>query len=135
MPWTVTISTVDKQGPKSVVYADFTDGTQTKRKEYTVDSAARNLAWLKRNIKADLDDLNSLDSSALNVPTGPIDLSEPGPTQAELDKRAYLQDFRRVMAYKRLIDVGAKLATDSIYTQAVSRLNTNFKNEYLDYMQ
>lgn len=51
----------------------YTNDKEKKSKEYVVTTAYQNLAWLKAQVKTDLENLNNIDPEIISLQTGPFD--------------------------------------------------------------
>jgi len=133
MPWTVTITEPRRTGADVETTATYSDGAQTLTETYRFAS----LTQLKQTCINRIAQLTEAAASMASVRAGVLDLAvstpvEPGPTQAELDARAWLADFRRLEAVRRLAAAGIVAADDARIVALVNSLKAGFKVGYLD---
>lgn len=85
---------------------------------------------IKQIIKKYLDDLNLTQESITD-----IDIPTPtptAPTQAELDRIAWQEDWRKLQAANKLETNGVTVLTATQKTALVNKVTTGFKQEYVD---
>ena len=139
MTWTAKIIRAEKRNDKWKSAVEYSNGTETFSKGYTLDPVSE--AKAAGMLRAKIAELNSFESDAFPFPIGQVlDLTPPtvtptptpAPTAAETAKQAWLDDFYLMEKYQRLIAVGVLQSNNSTVAALQSSLATDYLPEYLD---
>ena len=140
MTWTATLLHADDRGSHWKIGVEFTDGTRTKQVGYRFTGSTA--AELKRFVRQKALEFESSDGIDLSTFIGQsIDVTPPTveppapPTQAELDRAAWFDDYRQLQAMLKVTTDVPALATTQANT-AIANLRTSLEagwlNSYLD---
>ena len=140
MTWTATLIHAEDRGSHWKIGVEFTDGTRTKQVGYRFTGSTA--AALKRFIRAKALEFESSDGIDLSAFVGQsIDVTPPvvtpptPPTQAEMDRVAWFDDYRQLQAMLKVITDIPALATPQA-NAAIANLRTSLEagwlNSYLD---
>jgi hypothetical protein len=141
MSWTVKILRAEKRNDKWKSAVEYTNGVETFSKGYTLDPLSESKA--AGMLRAKIEELDAFDADVFPFPIGEVlDLTIPAvtpaeptpPTDAELAKRAWLNDFYLMEKYQRLIDINIISADNSAVTVLQSSLATDYLPEYLEFI-
>jgi len=140
MTWTAKILRADKQKDKWNVAVEYTNGIDTIKKGYTLD-ATLTQDQAAGMLRAKLAELESFEAATLPFPVGvTLDLTPPAvvtaptptlPTQAELDKAEWFDNYQEMQQYNKLIAVGVMQPSDIEVTNMQTWLQLNYLPEYL----
>jgi hypothetical protein len=129
--FTATITSKNFTEGEMQVLVEFSNGTQTKIKAFTVLSEQN----LKRQIKDELVRLNELEVFAVALLLGSYDPSDAPvipPTQAEIDKSTWFRDFNRLEQVTKLNTLGGMPATWSTdLATLTTKVQTDAKKAYI----
>lgn len=131
--WTATITGKDRIEGSLRIRVLFTNGTNQVEELYL--SPNPDLTWLKRQVKARIDQLVSMDIFDTNLTLGSFDSTptpESIPTQAETDRRQFLTDYTRYISIKHAIDVGVLTGNEVPVQALLQKIKDNFKPVYLN---
>jgi hypothetical protein len=141
MSWTVKILRAEKRNDKWKSAVEYTNGVETFSKGYTLDPLSESKA--AGMLRAKIEELDAFDADVFPFPIGEVlDLTIPSvtpaeptpPTDAELAKRAWLNDFYLMEKYQRLIAINVISADNSAVTVLQSSLATDYLPEYLEFI-
>lgn len=119
------------------VSVDYTDGTKVIRKDIQV-SNAQGPDWLKGQIKAQVKIFEDLTAYEQEVTTGDVDLTPdpvippPTPTQTELDKAKWSEDYNRLQKLETLLIKKLIKSNDVELLALRTSVEADFKPEYAD---
>jgi hypothetical protein len=139
MSWTVKILRAEKRNDKWKSAVEYTNGTDTFSKGYTLDPLSE--AKAAGMLRAKIEELDAFDVDVFPFPIGEVlDLTiptvtpaEPTPlTAAEVAKQAWLNDFYLMEKYQRLISINVISADNSAVIVLQSSLATDYLPEYLE---
>jgi hypothetical protein len=139
MSWTVKILRAEKRNDKWKSAVEYSDGTQTFSKGYTLDPLTE--AKAAGMLRAKIAELDAFDADVFPFPIGEVlDLTpnkvlsvKPTPlTKAEKAKGKWLYNFYLMERYQRLIAIDIISAEDSAVTALQSSLSTDYLPEYLE---
>lgn len=142
MAWTATLKDAKDRNSHWKITVEFTDGVRTAERVYrfTGSTAAQLKAFVRRQAlefeSSDGIDLIPLINQSIDV-TPPVPDPPDPPTQEEIDRDAWLDDFfeleriQRIIAAVPALDTGQ---TQARVTQLRNSLETNFDNSYRDYV-
>ncbi len=133
--YTARISNKTTENGIFTIYVEFTNGTNTVTEWCRPQNEDGFKHWVKSRLEA-FNASETLDTaySANDIVdvTDPI-VTPPTPTQAEIDRDAWLVDYRRWVKVKStLIDTGILTGNEAQVTTLRNRVSTNFKPEYLN---
>tara|TARA_R110000851_G_scaffold322199_1_gene488113 strand:- start:22 stop:447 length:426 start_codon:yes stop_codon:yes gene_type:complete len=141
MSWAVKILRAEKRNDKWKSAVEYTNGTDTFSKGYTLDPLSE--AKAAGMLRAKIAELDAFDVDVFPFPIGEVlDLTSPAvtqaepaaPTEAELAKRAWLNDFYLMEKYQRLISIDVLSADDLAVIVLQSSLAADYLPEYLEYI-
>lgn len=136
MAWTARLESAERIGLDAVVRVVYTDGVQTIAE--TLRSADGK--QIKQTARNRLAQLAAADAYVAAAAPGVIDVSEPAPvvptppTQAELDRAAWLLDYQRWLKVKTGIDAGIIDATAAAVVALKSKVIAGFKPAYVPFL-
>ena len=137
MTWTATLlNAVDRDTHWKIV-VEFTDGTDTKKEGYRfTGTTAKELKDFVRG-KAAAFDRNDIALDLVPLIGQSVDVTPPTPdpitppTQAELDRAAWFDDYRQLQAMLKVTTDIPALATTQANT-AIANLRTSLEAGWLD---
>ena len=141
MSWAVKILRAEKRNDKWKSAVEYTNGTDTFSKGYTLDPLSE--AKAAGMLRAKIAELDAFDADVFPFPIGEVlDLTIPTvkpaektpPTKQELSKNAWLKDFYLMEKYQRLIAINVISAQEPVVTALKSSLATDYLPEYLEYI-
>lgn len=140
MTWTATLIHADDRQSHWKIGIEFTDGVRTAQKGYIFKGSTA--AQLKAFVRSKAAEFESSDGVDLLAFVGQsIDVTPPvvepptPPTQAELDRTAWFDEYRSLQAMLRVTtDVPALLTTQAqtAIDNHRATLGANWLNSYLD---
>lgn len=129
---TATIKSIAKHKGRIAIVVEYNDGTNSWTEELTA-SASVNLDWLKaqvrQRIKSIADSYAFADSLVIDQV---VDITEPVPTTAEVERAAWLKKYDKWLSMRRAIEAGILTGTENRITTQKQWLIDNWKNEYFD---
>lgn len=138
MAWTASIASKAVRGNgKLVVEVDYTNGTQVIREDINISNAQSD-KWLKQQIIDRVNALKSLDTYSSTIQTGAVDLTPepvtppPTPTQAELDRAKWSEDYNRLQKLEALLSKKLIKANNAELLALQTSVEADFKPEYAD---
>lgn len=133
--FTAQINRKETSSGQIKIFVDFSDGTNTTTEWCIPQSDFDFKQWVKSRLEA-LNSSVTLDSAYTDGDT--VDVTEPTPTQptqAEIDRDAWLAKYHKWVAIKNnLIDTGVLTGTESQVVSFLNDVKTGFKPAYLDYL-
>lgn len=101
-----------------------------EKKEYSVFT----LEQLKSEVRADVEKQNAIDDLDTNLIVGTFDYSETitPPTQAELDRKQFFEDFSKYQRVMEFVDLGLISASNAKVTALKNKVISEFKPEYFN---
>tara|TARA_R110000850_G_scaffold198881_1_gene325107 strand:+ start:754 stop:1185 length:432 start_codon:yes stop_codon:yes gene_type:complete len=142
MSWAVKILRAEKRNDKWKSAVEYTNGVDTFSKGYTLDPLSE--AKAAGMLRAKIAELDAFDSDVFPFPIGEVlDLTIPTvtpaeptpPTEAELAKRAWLNDFYLMEKYQRLIAINVLNVHEPVVKALKSSLATDYLPEYLEFIK
>lgn len=129
MAYTAKITQKNNEGNRIVVVVEFSNGTTTLSENIIVVSDGD----LARKVKGKIKQLEYIESTFDDLIVGGfINTSEPTPTQAELDKNEWQNDFSKLQRLKIAIGLGILNGDEALVTNLRTKIKTNFKPEYIN---
>lgn len=128
MTWTATYGDKEEFQGKTRIFVDYTNGSKKVRREYfTTD-----FKTLVEIIKSEVKELEAKDLMDASVKTGEaVDLTDKAKTQAEIEKKAFMDDLNRLIQMRKAIDLGIKTDKDQDFIDLLQRVCSEYKEEYL----
>lgn len=114
---------------RRMINVEFTDGTNTFAKEFQfrIDETTE---VMKRTVKQYLDELNFVPPDITDVDY--IEPTPATPTQAELDRDAWVKDLSRLQRAQKMEALGVAILTPTQITALQTKIKANWKVEYED---
>jgi len=83
--------------------------------------SVQDTSFLRDKVRNRIAELNAVSAWVPTLPIGAIvpsadPLPPPAPTQAELDRAAWLDKYRQLQSWMRAVNVGLESATDPLFT-------------------
>ena len=125
---------IQRSARQVVIDVEFSDGTNTFTHKFTF-SFDVTFDAVKQMIKQYINKLEQIDAAVDSIAIGVVDLTavtDGSPTQADLDKRLWLQRDAIKDQVDKAIAKGYIAANNTKVTQLNTWLTNNFKPEYLD---
>lgn len=135
--YTATIKNKEIVNGAIKVTVDFSDGTTTVTETCIPQDKNGFTHWVKSRLATfngaqEIDADYALDA-AVDV-SDPV-VEPPAPTQAEIDRDAWLADYRRWVRVKTtLIDTGIFTGNETPAVNLKNKVTTGFKPDYLNYI-
>ncbi len=137
MAWTATLLRLKKEHGRVEFEISYQDGTDTINKAYSFERFSKTrIRKLARDEVARLEEVRTevidlpLDTNIdLTPPPPPPD--PPAPTPAQIAKRAWFDDWRKLQTLLVLVDAGILQQNDSRITPLKTTLTADFLNAYL----
>jgi len=133
--WTSKIVSVSKQAGKITIRVEFVDGTETFEEEY-ITSSKVDMPWLQTQLRNRLTQFKGAYSFADTLTKDQvIDISDPAaPTQAQIDRDAWLSDYARWCSVKRAIDAQVLTGNEVKVVELKTKVVDGFKPAYLPFI-
>lgn len=98
------------------------------------DYYADNIDSLKAQIRADVRNMQNIDTLDSSVSSGQIDITEATnqPTQAEIDRQTYFNDLSKLRVVSELVSLGVLTGSEQAVITLRNKVKNEFKVEYLD---
>ena len=138
MSWTATLKVFEQRsGQWNIVllYTDTVNGTEFLRKYVRPNITKKQLRELARSevtrlVQAEANDVDIPLGATIDITPEPVVNPDP-PTQAELDKRAWFEDYGKLRSYKRLLDHGVSpTGIDAQISTLQASLLADWDNSY-----
>lgn len=130
--WTHTITNKDPKDPNGLnVDVTYTDGVEIRVKRYYPS----NLEDLKRSIKSQIEAYERTETLDPQVVLGVLDLTPAPPTQSEIERKQFKDDYERYWVLQKAVTYGLMQKTDAQIVALGSKIQTDYKDEYLEIIQ
>lgn len=121
MAWSATLSKATILDGDAVLIVTFKDDATTASFDETYRfRAVQSNAFLRDKVRDRIAELNAVSAWVPTLPVGAIVPSAAPtpttPTQAQIDREAWLTKYRQLLAWQRAVSVGLESPTDPLYT-------------------
>lgn len=141
MPWTATATAPVMAGADVSVTVTYTNGTNRGARTFTETINASSPALIKQTVINRLAQLHAATDALTTLQAGPVDTTvtpppdPPQPTQAELDRAAWLKNYYLWIKVKTtLIDTGILTGSETAIAALKTSVQTGFKAAYINYI-
>lgn len=129
MAFTATLKSKQQDGDKIRVEVEYTDGTSVFSDSFTILDEAE----LKRLVRRKINQLTSTKVAFQDlIINEQIDVTDPAPTQAELDRQEFLSDYSKLQRINVAVNLGILTGNETFITNLINKIRTSFKPEYID---
>lgn len=128
MAWSVMATKKQKENGLVRVFVQFSNGSEVVDDSLIITS----LAELKRAVKQRIDRLESAQTLFTNLPLNtPVDVSVTQPTEAEIARQTFHDDMAKLHRLRQAVDLGILTGNETIITNLIIKIKSEFKPEYL----
>lgn len=132
--WTASIVSIVKSRGKTHIKVDYTDGIDTLTITHIAEGINCTKDWLISVIRNEIQKMERVYALADEISLGNVDITitPPIPTQEEIDRDKFIQDYRKFIIITRIVNLGILTGQEPFITNLVNTLKTNFKQEYIN---
>jgi hypothetical protein len=117
-----------------VAIVSYSNGTTTVKRQYTFDSNS-SLESLRAMVASELANVSATYDLYLALTPGPLNLTPPSPSAAEIAQAAWARDLLTVRQMQVGVALGIFDAADSTLAAAKARVIANYLPAYLDLLR